>query len=193
MLGLWFLRCAERVKAKRQESGAPPVGEEAEVPNAHETFGKQMQQEPLQEFVERRAHEFLFVVVSRVAPAEGDLPLRKRDQAMAGDGHTMRVAGLGRGGKIASVILSSACDRDSARRASHPVFVHRFACLLHAAFRHSFEATPLRFAITSHPSGCEEDLHLPAVRHARHTRKRDASEAPTAPLTTINLSQGEAE
>src|SRR6266436_1086189 len=31
---------------------------------------------------------------------------------------------------------------------------------------------PLRFAITSPPSGCEEDFHLQAVKHARHTTKR---------------------
>src|SRR5882762_9567650 len=31
--------------------------------------------------------------------------------------------------------------------------------------------TPLRFAITSRPSRCEEDLHLLADEHARHTRK----------------------
>jgi hypothetical protein len=29
----------------------------------------------------------------------------------------------------------------------------------------------LRFAITSRPSRCEEDLHLLAVEHARHTKK----------------------
>jgi hypothetical protein len=28
----------------------------------------------------------------------------------------------------------------------------------------------LRFAMTSPPSGCEEDLHLQAVNHARRTR-----------------------
>ena len=28
---------------------------------------------------------------------------------------------------------------------------------------------PLRFAITSRPSRCEEDLHLLADKHARHT------------------------
>jgi len=31
--------------------------------------------------------------------------------------------------------------------------------------------SPLRFAITSRPSRCEEDLHLLAVKHARHTKK----------------------
>jgi hypothetical protein len=55
--------------------------------------------------------------------------------------------------------------------ASHPVLVHRLASLLHASFRPYLAARPLRFAITSPPSGCEEDLHLPAVEHARHTQK----------------------
>jgi hypothetical protein len=32
--------------------------------------------------------------------------------------------------------------------------------------------TPLRFAITSPPSGCEGDLHPKAVNHARRTRER---------------------
>jgi hypothetical protein len=34
----------------------------------------------------------LFVVMSGVPPAEGDLPLRKRDQMMDGDGQAMGVA-----------------------------------------------------------------------------------------------------
>jgi hypothetical protein len=33
----------------------------------------------------------------------------------------------------------------------------------------------LRFAITSRPSRCEEDLHLLAVDHARHTTKKEAA------------------
>src|SRR5437660_12695270 len=55
--------------------------------------------------------------------------------------------------------------------ASHPVLVHRLASLLHAFFRPHLTARPLRFAITSPPSGCEEDLHLQAVDHARHTKE----------------------
>ena len=39
-----------------------------------------------------RVGELLFVVVARVAPAEMDFPVSKRDQAMVGDGHAMRVA-----------------------------------------------------------------------------------------------------
>jgi len=40
------------------------------------------------------------------------------------------------------------------RRPYHPVLVHRLAPLLHASFRLRLAATPLRFAITSPPSGC---------------------------------------
>src|ERR1700733_1354666 len=30
---------------------------------------------------------------------------------------------------------------------------------------------PLRFTMTSPPSGCQKDFHLRAVEHARHTKK----------------------
>ncbi len=53
------------------------------------------------------------------------------------------------------------------RRPPHPVFVHRLAPLLHASFRPRLTASPLRFAISSPPSGWEEDFHLQAVKHAR--------------------------
>src|SRR2546427_4398853 len=43
---LLCLRClAEQRKAKRQESGTAPVGQEAEVADAYEAVGKQVQQE----------------------------------------------------------------------------------------------------------------------------------------------------
>jgi hypothetical protein len=53
--------------------------------------------------------------------------------------------------------------------------------LLRASFRPRLAASvisPLRFAITSRPSRCEEDLHLLAVKHARHTKKRAGSQPP---------------
>ena len=59
--------------------------------------------------------------------------------------------------------------------ASDPVLVHRLASLLRASFRPRLAASvisPLRFAITSRPSRCEEDFHLQTVKHARHTQKR---------------------
>jgi len=75
------------------------------------------------------------------------------------------------------------------RRPHHPVLVHRLAPLLHASFRPHLATAPLRFAITSPPSGCEEDFHLLAVKHARHTKngRRNVSfgriDALTHPLT----------
>ena len=48
----WRYGC-EQLKAKRQESGAPPVGEEAKVANADKAFGKHMQEETAQELIER--------------------------------------------------------------------------------------------------------------------------------------------
>jgi hypothetical protein len=62
--------------------------------------------------------------------------------------------------------------------ASDPVFVHRLASWLRASFRHRLTTTPLRFAITSRPSRCEEDLHLLADDHARHTTKRPEPQPP---------------
>jgi hypothetical protein len=83
--------------------------------------------------------------------------------------------------------------------ASYPVLVHRLstpatktcrrgprlASLLYACFRPRLAATPLRFATTSPPSGCEEDLHLQAVEHARHTKKR-AAELSQRPVPALN-------
>src|SRR2546427_9637882 len=57
-------------------------------------------------------------------------------------------------------------------RPPHPVLVHRLAPFLHASFRPFLAVGPFRFAITSPPSGCEKDLHLQAVEHARHTNKK---------------------
>src|SRR5215469_7253187 len=64
--------------------------------------------------------------------------------------------------------------------ASYPVLVHRLASLLHASFRPRLAASvisPLRFAITSRPSRCEEDFHLQAVEPARHTNKKGRCQA----------------
>jgi hypothetical protein len=49
LLGLW--RGTEQLKAKWQGGGTLAVGEKAEVANAHETFGEQMQQEAAQELI----------------------------------------------------------------------------------------------------------------------------------------------
>jgi hypothetical protein len=56
--------------------------------------------------------------------------------------------------------------------ASDPVLVHRLVRLLHASFRPRLGTTPLRFAMTSPPSGCQRDFHPRAVEHARHTTEK---------------------
>ena len=74
--------------------------------------------------------------------------------------------------------------------ASHPILVHRPVRLLHASFRPRLATTPLRFAITSPPSGCEKDFHLRAVEHARHTRDRGeprGSSPPTPPYMRVRI------
>src|SRR6267378_1398527 len=74
--------------------------------------------------------------------------------------------------------------------ASYPVLVHRLASLLRASFRPRLAASvisPLRFAITSRPSRCEEDLHLLAIEHARHTKtNRRVALIDDTPVPSIN-------
>jgi hypothetical protein len=67
------------MKAKWQERGAPAVGKEAEVPDAHETFRKHVQQKSAQEFIDSKSQQLLFVVVSGVAPTKSDLAIHKRN------------------------------------------------------------------------------------------------------------------
>ena len=43
MFRLWLWSGAQRLKAKWQKSGAPTVGQEAEVADAHEAFRKDVQ------------------------------------------------------------------------------------------------------------------------------------------------------
>src|SRR6202030_4437426 len=83
--------------------------------------------------------------------------------------------------------FAAICQLARTLPASHPVFVHRLASLLHASFRPHLAVRPLRFAITSPPSGCEEDLHLPAVGHARHTNRHRGSGRPLSPATPPDM------
>src|SRR5271169_133267 len=102
------------MKAKRQEKGASAVGQEAEVADAHETFGEQVQEKAAQEFIERKSQQLLFVVVSGVAPAESDLAIGKGNQAMVGDGHAMGVA--------AQILEHIFGATEGSFRVDHPVF-----------------------------------------------------------------------
>ena len=83
---------AQQLKAKWQSRGTPTAGQEAVMPDAHEALRKDVQQEALQELVDRQASELLLIVVCRIAPAKSDLAILERDQAMVGDGHAMGIA-----------------------------------------------------------------------------------------------------
>ena len=61
------------MKAKRQDSGTLPVGEKAEVTDAHETLGEQVQEETAQELAHAQSHKLLLVAVSRITPAKRNL------------------------------------------------------------------------------------------------------------------------
>ena len=74
------------------------------------------------------------------------------------------------------LILARAAHPRAARhrvKREHPVLALRRSNAKSLEYKSVLLAVrPLRFAITSPPSGCEEDFHLPAVKHARHTTNR---------------------
>ena len=80
------------MKAKRQESGTFAVGQEAEVADAHEAFGEQVQKETSQELVYRQGQQLLLAVMSGIAPTKSDLAVSEGNQTMVGDSYTMGVA-----------------------------------------------------------------------------------------------------
>lgn len=84
-------RC-EHLETKWQKSGSPPIGKKAEVSDADETLWQQVQQETTQELICRERHRPLSVAVGAVSPAEGDVAIRKGNQAMVGNGHSMGIA-----------------------------------------------------------------------------------------------------
>ena len=65
----------EQPQTKRKEFCSPPVGEKAEVADAHETARQQVQQEAAQELIDGQSHEPLLVAVSGVAPAKAYVAL----------------------------------------------------------------------------------------------------------------------
>jgi len=51
-----------------------------------------VEQEAAQELVDREGHQTLLVLVGGVSPTKGDLAIRQGNEAMVGDGDTVRVA-----------------------------------------------------------------------------------------------------
>ena len=59
--------------------------------DANEAFGEQVQQEAAQKLIERQGHQLMFIVVSGIAPAKGDLVIDERNESMVRDSHAMSV------------------------------------------------------------------------------------------------------
>jgi len=91
------------------------MGQKAEVPDAHETWGEEVEQKAAQELLDRQGHEALLVPVGGVSPAEGNLATFQRDETMVGDGDTMRVAA-----QVTENVLRAAEGRFAV---DHPVLV----------------------------------------------------------------------
>jgi len=61
------------------------------VADADEAFWQRVQQEAAQELIEGQGHQLVFIVVSGIAPAKGDLIISQGDESVVGDGDAMGV------------------------------------------------------------------------------------------------------
>jgi hypothetical protein len=66
----------ENSEALWQQSGAPSVGEEAEVANADKALGEQVKEEATEKLIARDSYRFLPIMVGGVTPAKGNLAVR---------------------------------------------------------------------------------------------------------------------
>ena len=68
------------------------IGEEAEIANTLEPVGKNVKQEPADEFVCIKRHRLVAVVIAIILPAKLNLAVIDIKQAIIGDGDAVRVA-----------------------------------------------------------------------------------------------------
>jgi hypothetical protein len=93
----------EQAETQGKKRPSPPVGQEAEVADAHKSQRQQVEQEATQELLAREAHDPLAVAVGRVSPPEGDLAIRERNQSMIGDSNA-----VGIGAEVAEDVFRTA-------------------------------------------------------------------------------------
>jgi hypothetical protein len=67
------------------------MGQETEVADAHEAWGKDVEQKTAQELLDRQGQEALLVAVGGVSPAKGHLVTGQRLEAVVGDSDPMSV------------------------------------------------------------------------------------------------------
>jgi hypothetical protein len=80
-----------RWKQSGRRASPAPVGEKAEVADAHEAARKQVEEEAAQELIDGQGYEPLLVGVSGISPAEGDVAVGEGDESVVGDGDTVGV------------------------------------------------------------------------------------------------------
>ena len=78
---------------ERQESGAPPIGQEPERADADKAAGQDVEQEAAQELLRTERHHSFLISVGIILPAESNLVVLESHEAVVGDGHAMGVAG----------------------------------------------------------------------------------------------------
>src|ERR1019366_6409102 len=84
---------AEQRAAALERSSASAVGEEAEVADADQAFGQDMDQKAAQELIGGNGHDLVLAAVGIVLPTEGDAMVFESYEAMVGDGDAMGIAG----------------------------------------------------------------------------------------------------
>jgi len=83
----------EQTLTQGQESGAPPIGQEPERPDADKAAGQDVEQEAAQELLRTECHHSLFIPVGIILPAESNLVMLESHESMVGDGNAMGIAG----------------------------------------------------------------------------------------------------
>jgi hypothetical protein len=76
-----------------ERSTPPAVGEEAEVANANQPLGQNVDEEASQQLIRGNGHDLLLAAVGIVSPAEGDAIVFEGYESMVGDGDAVGIAG----------------------------------------------------------------------------------------------------
>ena len=74
------------MSAQRQTESAKAIGEKAEVPDADEASGQDVQKETAQGLSRAESHLTVLATAGVILPAEGDVFLFEGQQAMIGNG-----------------------------------------------------------------------------------------------------------
>src|ERR1700693_36438 len=92
----------EQAETQWKKFGSLPIGEEAEVADAHEAAWQHVEQEAAEELVDRQSHDPLWGAVRGIAPSERDFAISQSKQPVVGDGDAVGV-----GAEIAQHVFRS--------------------------------------------------------------------------------------